>query len=120
MTVLRSAVAVVAGIGFLMTASLVGGTLSTVVARLMVGGLAALIAGWIAARLAPFSPFGHAVVLALIVAAASISVFAGGPAPAAGFTAIAGAVAVVFILVGGAIRAAAGAARGTLNTRQPS
>lgn len=120
MRLVRSALAVVAGFGFMMSAGLVGGSLSTIAARLAVSALGALIAGWIAARLAPFAPFNHAVVLAAIVAAVSISMIASGPAGASGFTKVAGAIAVAGILIGGGIRAAAGRARATVDAGRPS
>jgi hypothetical protein len=114
-TTVRSALAVAAGFGFMMSAGLVGGSVSTVVARLAVSLLGAVIAGWIAARLAPFAPFKHAVVLAVIVAAVAMSMIRSGPAGAPGFTMMAGSVAVAGILLGGGIRAAAGSARATVD-----
>ena len=113
MKALRSLVAVGAGFGFLMFAGFVAGGLSTLVAKLMVATLGAFLAGWMTARLASYSPLGHAVVLALIAGAASFSLIAGGTA--GGWYPVAAAVmAVLGILAGGWIRAAAVHARGTV------
>lgn len=113
---LRSLVAVVAGFGFMMFAGFVAGGLSTLAGKLIVGTLGAFMAGWMTARLAAYSPMGHAVVLALIVAAASFSIIAGGSA--AGWYPIAAAIiGVLGVLAGGWIRAAADHARGTVKGR---
>ncbi len=109
---LQSLVAVAAGFGFLMFAGFVAAGLSTIAGKLIVAGLGALMAGWMTARLATFSPLGHALVLALFVAAASVSSIrgmSGGWYPvAAGIAGVAG------VLTGGWIRAAADRARGTV------
>jgi hypothetical protein len=110
---LRSLAAVVAGFGFMMFAGFVAGGLSTIAGKLIVGTFGAFTAGWMTARLAAYSPMGHAVVLALIAGAASLSLIAGGAA--GGWYPIAAAtVGVAGVLAGGWIRAAAGRARGTV------
>jgi hypothetical protein len=112
---LRSLVAVLAGFGFMMFAGFVAGGLSTLAGKLIVGTFGAFTAGWMTARLAAYSPMGHAVVLALFAAAASVSLIAGG---AGGWYPIAAAIAgVAGVLAGGWIRAAADHARGTVEGR---
>jgi hypothetical protein len=113
---LRSLVAVVAGFGFMMFAGFVAGGLSTIVGKLIVGTLGAFMAGWMTARLAAYSPMGHAIVLALFVAAASVSLIAGG-GPGGWYPMAAAMVGVAGVLAGGWIRAAAGHARGTVEGR---
>ena len=113
---LRSLVAVVAGFGFMMFAGFVAGGLSTIAGKLIVGAFGALMAGWMTARLAAYSPMGHATVLALIVAAASLSLIAGG-ATGGRYPVVAAIVGVVGVVAGGWIRAAAGHARGTVEGR---
>lgn len=116
MRVLRSLIAVLAGFGFLMFTGFVAGGLSTLVAKLLVGALGAFLAGWMTARLAEYSPMGHAGVLALFVAAASFSLIYGGST--GGWYSAASTVAgVAGVLAGGWIRAAADHARGTVEGR---
>jgi len=113
MRIARSLVAVLAGFGFLIFAGLVAGGLSATVAKLLVAAFSAFTAGWMTARLAEFSPMGHAAVLALFAAAASFSLIAGGNT--GGWYATTSAViSVLGILAGGWIRAAADHARGTV------
>ena len=114
---LRSLVAVIAGFGFMMFAGFVAAGLSSLAAKLTVGTLGAFMAGWMTARLAAFSPMGHAVVLALIVAAASLSLIAGG-SPGGWYPIASAVVGVAGVLAGGWIRAAADRARGTVGARE--
>lgn len=116
---LRAVVAVMAGFGFMMFAGVVAIGLSTLVAKLMVGALGALLGGWMAARLATFAPFNHAVVLAAIVAAVSISLMRSA-AQAGWYSIAAGVVGVLGVLAGGWIRSAADQARGTVDVGRPS
>lgn len=113
---LRSLVAVIAGFGFMMFSGFVAGGLSTLVGKLMVGALGAVIAGWMVARLATYAPFGHAVVLASVVAAASMSLI-GSAGPAGWYPITAAIISVLGVLAGGWIRAAADHARGTVEGR---
>lgn len=119
MRLVRSALAVAAGFGFMMFAGVVASGLSTLVAKLMVGALGALLGGWMAARLATFAPFNHAVVLAAIVAAVSISLMRSA-AQAGWYSIAAGVVGVLGVLAGGWIRSAADQARGTVDVGRPS
>lgn len=119
MRLVRSALAVAAGFGFMMFAGVVAIGLSTLVAKLMVGALGALLGGWMAARLATFAPFNHAVVLAAIVAAVSISLMRSA-AQAGWYSIAAGVVGVLGVLAGGWIRSAADQARGTVDVGRPS
>jgi hypothetical protein len=113
MRIARSLVAVLAGFGFLLFAGFVAGGLSTLVAKLLVGTLSALMAGWMTARMAAYSPFGHAFVLALFVGAANFSLIRG--VSPAGWYPLASAISgVAGVLAGGWIRAAADHARGTV------
>jgi ABC-type uncharacterized transport system permease subunit len=111
--IIRSLVAVLAGFGFLLFAGFVAGSLSTLVAKLLVTALSALMAGWMTARLAEFSAMGHAAVLALFAAAASLSLISAGNT-GGWYATVSAFISVVGILVGGWIRAAAGHARGTV------
>jgi hypothetical protein len=138
MRMLRSAAAVAAGYG-VMSMALIGGSILVarlfapaelrtgadggpsfelpavyVAASLVTGALAAVMGGWVAARFAAFAPFGHAVALAAIVAALTVASEAAmprGSSPGV-YSAVAGAVTVAGVLVGGKLRAAAAAARG--------
>lgn len=116
MRVLRSLAAVAAGFGFMMFAGFVAGGLSTIAGKLIVGTPGAFMAGWMTARLATWSPMGHATVLALIVAAASFSLIA-GVSPGGWYPTASAVVDVLGILAGGWIRAAADHARGTVEGR---
>ena len=113
---LRSLVAVVAGFGFMMFAGFVAGSLSTIAGKLIVGTLGAFMAGWMTARLATYSPMGHATVLAVIVAGASVSLIA-GMSPGGWYPTASAGAGVLGILAGGWIRAAADHARGTVEGR---
>jgi hypothetical protein len=113
MRIARSLVAVLAGFGFLMFAGFVAGGLSTTIAKLLIAALSAFMAGWMTARLAEFSPMGHATVLALFAAAASFSLIAGGNT-GGWYATISTVISVIGILLGGWIRAAADRARGTV------
>ncbi len=113
---LRSLVSVVAGFGFLMFAGFVAAGLSTMAGKVIVGALGAFMAGWMTARLAAYSPMGHALVLALFVGAASVSSVAA--ARVTGWYPItAAAISVLGVLAGGWIHAAADRARGTVDGR---
>lgn len=77
---------------------------------LIVLGMGAVMGGWLAARIASFAPYGHAAVMAAIVAVLSIEVATAAP-PTPGepgwYPSALGLVAVVGILLGGKLRAAA-------------
>lgn len=118
MKIARSMVAILAGFGFMMFTGLVGGGLSALAAKLVVGTLGAFMAGWMTARLADYSPMGHALVLALFVAAANFTLIA-GVSPRGWYPIAAGILGVVGVLAGGWIRAAADRARGTVKGRSP-
>jgi hypothetical protein len=133
MRVLRSIAAVVCGLGF-MAATVTVGTLvasaligspqpvgsrpSTAVpaaylfVNLAICAVGAVLGGWLAARIASFAPYGHASVMAAVVAVLSITAATG--APEAGhpswYPSAIGLVAVFGILLGGKLRAAAASA----------
>ena len=123
MRIIRSVAAVAAGFGF-MTATVTVGTI--VAARLfsregeepsavalylnlIVCALGAVMGGWLAARIASFAPYGHAAVLAAIVAAITITTATGAPAPGypTWYPSAIGMITVFGILLGGKLRAAA-------------
>ena len=136
MRLLRSVAAIVAGYG-VMSLTVIGGVIvatslfvpgglqavaggappaglpaAYVAANLATGALGAVLGGWIAARSAPFAPFGHAAVLAAIVAASTIASAATVPAGSqpGWYPAVIGVIGVAGVLAGGKLRAAAAAA----------
>jgi hypothetical protein len=123
MSLLRSAVAIVAGFGFLNTALWIGGGLLAAVfhelgmgraavgAILVVSALAAVMGGWITARLAGGAEMAHAAVLAAIMGAITVTVSLGErPEGQPGWYApVVGLLGVLGILAGGWLRAAAAA-----------
>jgi hypothetical protein len=78
--------------------------------NLATGALGAVLGGWLAARIAAFAPFGHAAVLAAMVATLTGVTAASVPAgPQPGWYPIAiGVIGVGGVLAGGTLRAAAG------------
>jgi hypothetical protein len=124
MSWLRSAAAVVAGFGFLNTALWIGGGLiaalfqelgmgrAAVGAILVVSGLAAVMGGWITARIAGGAEMAHAGALAAIMGALTLSISLGErPEGQPGWYApVVGAIGMAGILAGGWLRASAAAA----------
>jgi hypothetical protein len=118
MIVLRSAVAIALGFAFLLTfAGLVApvlGALAGVAGFLAANGMASIIAGWLAARIAGRAAFLHAVGLAVLIGIGTVVVVS-GPLPEhqpRWYVPLAGVVGVAGVLFGGWLRsAAAGAAR---------
>src|SRR5262245_49262139 len=131
MRIIRSIAAVVAGLGFLAATTTVGRLVGQVAFgesregisapaspdayfyfTLVVLGIGAVIGGWLAARIATFAPYGHAAAMAAIVAVLTIELLAAAP-PDPGqpgwYPSALGLVAVVGILLGGKLRAAASA-----------
>jgi len=80
--------------------------------NLAVCGVGAVVGGWLAARVARSSPYAHAATLAVIVAVISIPTATGAPAPAhpSWYPSALGLIAVLGVLLGGKLRAAAAAA----------
>ncbi|MEP6919465.1 MAG: hypothetical protein ABJC89_27735, partial [Acidobacteriota bacterium] len=95
MRILRSVAAIVAGFGFMVLTVIVGTIVGTTLfipggmraassgqpsalpfaylaANLVIGAIGAVLGGWLAARFAAFAPYGHAAVLAAVVAALSV------------------------------------------------
>jgi len=133
MRVLRSVAAIAAGYGvmsltviggIILAASLfipggaramAGGPPSTglpaayLAANLATGALGAVLGGWLAARIAAFAPFGHAIVLAAMVAVLTIGSAMSVPTgPQPGWYPMAiGVIGVAGVLAGGTLRAAA-------------
>lgn len=129
MRVMRSVAAIIAGLGF-MAATVTVGTMiagsvlgagdgkpsasavaTSLYANLLICGVGAVLGGWLAARVASYAPYGHASAMAAIVAVLSITTAAGVPAPAypGWYPSVLGVVAVLGILLGGKLRAAASA-----------
>ena len=131
MALLRSTIAILAGFWFMLAASWAGSVVaarvllpdgahdgglpaalpvSYLVARILASASAAVMGGWLAARLAPSAPFGHACVLAAILAVMSLSLFTAAPA-ALWWHSVANAVlGPLAVLLGGKLRAAAAVA----------
>ena len=128
---MRSVAAIVAGLGF-MAATVTVGTLvgssvlgagaasarptdvalaTSLYANLVICAVGGVLGGWLAARVASYAPYGHASAMAAIVAVLSISTAAGVPADdyPGWYPSALGLVAVVGILLGGKLRAAASA-----------
>ena len=134
MRILRSVAAIAVGLGF-MAATL---TVGTLVASVLIGvgtaddrpsatamatylyvnlaicGIGAILGGWLAARIASFAPYGHAAVMAAIVAVLSMTAVTGAPAPShpGWYPSALGLVAVLGVLLGGKLRAAAASPAG--------
>jgi hypothetical protein len=125
MRILRSVAAVASGLGFmaatvrvgvLLASALVGipqpsnaGLTAYLFLSLVICGVGAILGGWLAARIACFAPYGHAAVLAAIVAVVSASGALGGAAAGTPgwYPSALGLVAVFGVLLGGKLRAAA-------------
>jgi hypothetical protein len=89
--------------------------------NLVVCGVGAVLGGWLAARVAPSSPYAHAAAVAAIVAIISIPSATGAPAPAHPnwYPAAIGLIAVLGVLLGGKLRAAAASADGSASAFRP-
>jgi len=126
MRIMRSVAAIAVGLGFmaatvtvgtLIASALIGGgtpadgkSFATYLyVTLVICGIGAILGGWLAARIASFAPYGHAAVMAAIVAVLSITTVTGAPAPAhpGWYPSAFGLVAVLGVLLGGKLRAAA-------------
>lgn len=128
MRIIRSIAAIIAGLGFMSATTTVGLLVASVAfgdtrkgispptapggyfyVSLLVLGMGAVVGGWLAARIASFAPYGHAAAMAAIVAGLSIEVATGASAPGqpGWYPSALGLVAVVGILLGGKLRAAA-------------
>lgn len=134
MRILRSVAAIAVGLGFMaatvrtgtLVASglIVGGpeagnpapmaTATYLYVNLAICGIGAILGGWLAARVASFAPYGHAAVMAAVVAVLSITTVTGAPAPSypGWYPSALGFVAVLGVLLGGKLRAAAASAAG--------
>lgn len=113
MHVLRSVVGIIVALAFMLTfAGLVAPVLAGiagVAGFLAANGMSAVIGGWLAARVAGYAEFTHALALAVILA---VGTFAAASAVPPGhqpgwYVPVAGIVGVTGVLVGGWIRAAA-------------
>ena len=135
MRIVRSVAAIAVGLGFmaatvtvgtLVASVLIGGgepadgkPLATAVAtylyvNLVICGIGAILGGWLAARIASFAPYGHAAVMAALVAVLSITTATGAAAPAypGWYPSVLSLVAVLGVLLGGKLRAAAASGAG--------
>jgi hypothetical protein len=135
MRILRSVAAIAGGLGF-MAATVTVGTLLASAAlgdprppdakpsdavltaylflSLLICAVGAVLGGWLAARIASFAPYGHASVMAAIVAVVSATPATGAPPPGqpGWYPPVLALVAVSGILLGGKLRAAAASATG--------
>ena len=134
MRILRSVAAIAGGLGF-MAATVTVGTLLASAAlgdprpdakpsdavltaylflSLLICAVGAVLGGWLAARIASFAPYGHASVMAAIVAVVSATPATGAPPPGqpGWYPSVLALVAVFGILLGGKLRAAAASATG--------
>ena len=134
MLIMRSVAAIAVGLGFMAATVTVGtlvasvligggsedGTPSAVAMatylylNLVICGIGAILGGWLAARIASFAPYGHAAVMAAIVAVLSMTTVTGAPAPShpGWYPSALGLVAVLGVLLGGKLRAAAASPAG--------
>jgi hypothetical protein len=126
---MRSVTAIVAGLGFmaatvtvgtLVASTLVGGqaadgrssdlaVTASLYANLLICGVGGILGGWLAARIAPYAPYGHAAAMAAIVAVLAIGTATDAPASAhpGWYPSALSVAAVLGILLGGKLRAAA-------------
>ena len=126
MRLMRSVAAIIAGLGF-MAATVTVGTLAAssvlgagaaltmaLCANLLICGVGAVLGGWLAARIASYAPYAHAAAMAAIVAVLSVLTATGGPAleQPGWYPSALGLVAVLGVLLGGKLRAAASLADG--------
>ena len=135
MRILRSVAAIAVGLGFmaatvrtgtLVASGLIGGgpgagnpspmaTATYLYVNLAICGIGAILGGWLAARVASFAPYGHAAVMAAVVAVLSITTVTGAaaaPSYPGWYPSALGFVAVLGVLLGGKLRAAAASAAG--------
>jgi hypothetical protein len=125
MRVLRSIVAIGLGLGFMAATTAVWAIVAKggahPFANLAVTGVGAVIGGWLAARAAPASPYAHAAALAALVAVIALpSATGGSQASQPGwYPAALALVAVLGVLLGGKLRAAAASADGPVRAFGP-
>jgi MFS family permease len=130
MRIMKSVAAIAAGLGFMAATVTVGTLLASallgggepadgkpsatalvvyLLLNLVICGIGAILGGWLAARIATFAPYGHAAVMAAIVAVLSITTATGASAPGhpEWYPSALGLVAILGVLLGGKLRAAA-------------
>jgi hypothetical protein len=113
MAPLRSIAAIVVGLAFMLTfAGMVApvlGALAGVAGFLGANGMAAVIAGWLAARIAGYAELAHAIGLAAILAIGTLMAASGETPPhqPGWYVPVAGVVGVAGVLAGGWLRSAA-------------
>jgi hypothetical protein len=135
MRIMRSVAAIAIGLGFmaatvrvgtLVASALIGGgelaagkpsgtpMAAYLFVNLVICGIGGILGGWLAARIASCAPYGHAAVMAAIVAGLSITIPSDAPAPARPewYPSVLGLVAVLGVLLGGKLRAAAASGAG--------
>jgi hypothetical protein len=134
MRIMRSVAAIAVGLGFMAATVTVGTLVASVLIgggsedgtpsagamatylymNLVICGIGAILGGWLAARIASFAPYGHAAFMAAIVAVLSMTTVTGAPAPShpGWYPSALGLVAVLGVLLGGKLRAAAASPAG--------
>jgi hypothetical protein len=131
MRILRSVAAIGVGLGFMAATAAAGTLLATAISggprpdgaaantsmtylvlNLITCGFGSVLGGWLAARIAVFAPYGHAAVMAAIIAVLSATVsVAPTPGEPGWYPSAIVLTAVVGILLGGKLRAAAAGGR---------
>jgi hypothetical protein len=125
MRLLRSIVAIAIGLGFMAATTAVWTIISRggahPYANLAVAAMGGVISGWLAARVAPGSPYAHAAALAAFVAVVALPSATGGSrgAQPGWYPAALALLAVLGVLLGGKLRAAAASAEGSAGAFQP-
>jgi hypothetical protein len=122
---LRTTAAIVMGLAFMAATTavwtIVGKGGAHPYANLAVTGVGAVIGGWLTARTAPGSPYAHAAALAAIIAVIALPTSTGAPAASqpGWYPAAIGLIAVLGVLLGGKLRAAAASAERSLPAFRP-
>jgi hypothetical protein len=131
MRIIRSIIAVGAGLGFMAATVTVGTLLGSVLLgtetaqgrpsspaigiylalNVAICAVGAIMGGWLSARIATYAPYAHAAAMAAIVAIFSIGTATGQPAPGhpGWYASMLALVAVFGVLLGGKLRQAAAA-----------
>jgi hypothetical protein len=122
---LRSLAAIAIGLAFMRATTLVWGIVSGaalspgrayLALNFFVCGMGGLVGGWLTARVAPSSPYAHAAALAALVALISIPAATGAPSASypGWYPGAIGLIAVLGVLLGGKLRAAAASGDGAV------
>jgi hypothetical protein len=125
MRLLRSIVAIGIGLAFMAATTTVWAIVAkgaaNPYANLAVTGVGAVIGGWLTARAAPGFPYAHAAALAALVAVIALPSATGPPLASqpGWYPAAIALIAVLGVLLGGKLRAAAASAEGSVRAFRP-